>query len=184
MQQLFQSAKINNSFNVLNESPRSICLNWLAVLVLSVTLLIMNVQFAHAQSDTNFYYVRGGDTLTTIAFRHSISVQELMEANNLHSDLIHVGVRLTIPTAALQRSAPQQQAPLRQNSVPQVQTAPTVSNQATSSAMPVPQATVPQSETQPTALPVSNCSKDVYIAQRGDTLYSIAIRSNSNITPL
>ena len=44
------------------------------------------------------YKVKKGDTLGRIALRLNTSIRELKRANNLSSDLIQVGQRLTIPT--------------------------------------------------------------------------------------
>ncbi|MFL2833727.1 MAG: LysM peptidoglycan-binding domain-containing protein [Coraliomargaritaceae bacterium] len=44
------------------------------------------------------YKVKKGDTLGKIALRLNTSTSELKRANNLSSDLIHVGQKLTIPT--------------------------------------------------------------------------------------
>ena len=44
------------------------------------------------------YKVKKGDTLGKIALRLNTSTKELKRANNLSSDLIHVGQKLTIPT--------------------------------------------------------------------------------------
>jgi len=43
------------------------------------------------------YVVKSGDTLTTIASRHGTSVRALRAANNLTTDKIKVGQKLTIP---------------------------------------------------------------------------------------
>ena len=44
------------------------------------------------------YKVKKGDTLGTIALRVNTSTSELKRANNLSSDLIQIGQKLTIPT--------------------------------------------------------------------------------------
>lgn len=43
------------------------------------------------------YFVQRGDTLSSIAERHDISVDELRRHNGMHSDLIRAGQGLTIP---------------------------------------------------------------------------------------
>lgn len=46
------------------------------------------------------YKVKSGDTLTTIAKHHGVSVRALRSANNLTTDKIKVGDKLKIPAAA------------------------------------------------------------------------------------
>lgn len=45
----------------------------------------------------NYYYVTKDDTLFSIADRYQITVNELIEANNLTSDKLLIGQRLLIP---------------------------------------------------------------------------------------
>ncbi|TVP77516.1 MAG: LysM peptidoglycan-binding domain-containing protein [Puniceicoccaceae bacterium] len=55
------------------------------------------------------YTVQAGDTLGHIALRHGVSTPDLRRANNLNSDLIRVGQKLTIPdvgTAATGNTPP------------------------------------------------------------------------------
>jgi len=44
-----------------------------------------------------YYTVRQGDTLSTIAARRNLPVEEIMNANNLHSDFIKAGQELVLP---------------------------------------------------------------------------------------
>jgi len=48
-------------------------------------------------SDEMEYFVQRGDTLSSIAARHDISVAELRQHNGMRSDLIRIGQGLTIP---------------------------------------------------------------------------------------
>lgn len=60
-----------------------------------------------ALAGTNLYTVRKNDTLSHIALRFDISVQELKQANGLKNDLIKVGQRLRIPgQSTLAKEAP------------------------------------------------------------------------------
>lgn len=43
-----------------------------------------------------FYIVKSGDNLTTIARAHSMSLSELRALNDLQSDLLRIGQRLTV----------------------------------------------------------------------------------------
>ena len=45
---------------------------------------------------TTYYTVRSGDTLTRIAREHDMTVDQLRELNNLQSDMLRVGQRLTV----------------------------------------------------------------------------------------
>jgi LysM repeat protein len=44
------------------------------------------------------YTVKSGDTLTKVATAHKTTVKALRAANNLKTDAIKVGQKLTIPT--------------------------------------------------------------------------------------
>ncbi|SFA70738.1 peptidoglycan endopeptidase LytF [Bacillus sp. cl95] len=48
----------------------------------------------------NTYTVQGGDSLSVIAKKYGISIEQIKEANNLVSDVIRVGQTLTIPKGA------------------------------------------------------------------------------------
>jgi LysM repeat protein len=49
-------------------------------------------------SPTPFKYrVQAGDTLGAIAIKYGTSVQAIMDANNLSSNLLHIGDELIIP---------------------------------------------------------------------------------------
>lgn len=56
-------------------------------------------QQVFAQTTATSYTVKNGDTLGHIALRHGVTQSALKQANNLTSDLIKVGQKLTIPTA-------------------------------------------------------------------------------------
>lgn len=45
---------------------------------------------------TTYYTVRSGDTLTKIAREHDMTVNQLRDLNNLQSDMISIGQRLTV----------------------------------------------------------------------------------------
>ncbi|HHX64633.1 MAG TPA: LysM peptidoglycan-binding domain-containing protein [Chloroflexi bacterium] len=53
---------------------------------------------ASASGESVSHTVRWGETLTSIAWRYGVTVQEIVDANNLHSpNLIYAGQRLIIP---------------------------------------------------------------------------------------
>jgi len=51
-----------------------------------------------------YYTVRQGDTLSTIAARRNLPVEEIMNANNLNSDFIKAGQELVLPIADFKES--------------------------------------------------------------------------------
>jgi LysM repeat protein len=52
------------------------------------------------------YTVKSGDTLTKIARRHGITINQLSEANNLRTSRVNVGQKLKIPTVSNAAAAP------------------------------------------------------------------------------
>lgn len=74
--------------------------------------LIINNNAAPAASSTTvtpapaapaadaIYIVQAGDTLWTIAARYGVTVEQLMQANQLSSEALYIGNRLIIPNAA------------------------------------------------------------------------------------
>ena len=68
-----------------------------SALVLVLALLCTGLAASPAGADAT-YVVVSGDTLSGIAEDHGISLQELLDANNLDvNDIIYVGQQLTIP---------------------------------------------------------------------------------------
>ena len=53
--------------------------------------------FPHAVSGSISYVVKRGDTLSGIAKRHDTSVSKIKRLNNLKTDLIKIGQKLTLP---------------------------------------------------------------------------------------
>ncbi|PUU86636.1 MAG: peptidase M23 [Halanaerobium sp.] len=51
-----------------------------------------------------YYTVRRGDTLSTIAARRNLPVEEIMDANNLNSDFIKEGQELVLPIVDFEKS--------------------------------------------------------------------------------
>jgi len=62
------------------------------------------VRDRNGERGTTYYTVRSGDTLTRIATEHNMTVAQLQDLNNLQSDIISVGQRLTVRETA--QSAP------------------------------------------------------------------------------
>ncbi len=69
------------------------------ILIIFISLFVLSFLVA-GQSFAADYLVQRGDTLWAIANKYGITVQELMRANGLNSDLILVGQTLTVPEGA------------------------------------------------------------------------------------
>lgn len=69
---------------------------FLATLLAGASLSPMD---SWANADLPAYHVRKGDTLSSIARRYGVSVQELKDKNRLKSDLIKVGQALSLPSS-------------------------------------------------------------------------------------
>lgn len=54
------------------------------------------VRNRESDSGTTYYTVRSGDTLTRIARNHDMTVDQLRDLNNLQSDVLSIGQRLTV----------------------------------------------------------------------------------------
>ena len=68
-----------------------------SALILVLALLCAVLSASPASADAT-YVVVSGDTLSGIAEDHNISLQELLDANNLGiNDIIYIGQELTIP---------------------------------------------------------------------------------------
>ena len=72
---------------------------------------------ADAVPDTKIYTVKAGDTLSTIASRHGVSVVRLKRANRLSGDSLRIGDRLEIPTQVTVSEAPKRVAKSRTHRV-------------------------------------------------------------------
>lgn len=76
------------------------------LLVLVVLALCVPLSVLHAQESGTVYFVRAGDTLTSIANRFGVSVEALAAANKLsNADAIYIGERLVIPIRSGAQSA-------------------------------------------------------------------------------
>ncbi len=87
---------MNNRRDFLRSAVLALC--GLVVLPSGAALLA-------SPASNSFYVVRSGDTLTTIAARHGVSLNELRLHNRLSSDRIVPGQRLSIPGSASRRPA-------------------------------------------------------------------------------
>lgn len=54
--------------------------------------------------DGLYYSVRGGDTIEGVAKRYDVSVEDILDINDLESSVLAVGAKLFIPGAALDKS--------------------------------------------------------------------------------
>lgn len=122
------------------------------------------------------YVVKSGDSLSVIAHRHGTTVKALKETNNLKSDTIYVGQKLTLPTGSREKtvnpstavsSAPQ--APVVEDVAP---FAPTIMMPDLSSALP------------PERPPVGTGSRTTHTVKVGDTILTVASEYNVSISKL
>jgi len=97
------------------------------------------------------YIVQQNDTLFSISVRFGVSIEEIMKANNMTSDLLSIGQELLIPVP------PPTEVPT-----------PLLELEPTSAPQPV---IVPQTRPQPT-LEAGN----IYVVQAGDNLFRIALK--------
>jgi LysM repeat protein len=123
------------------------------------------------------YTVRSGDTLIAIAQKFDVTVDQIRDANNLSSDLIHVGDKLLIP----QPTPTPKPGAIAQNPTSPPTDASTATptgfafNTPTLIALPQIQTTAQATTPTPTAGVV------VYYVQPGDTLGSIAKAFSSTV---
>lgn len=81
-------------------SRRSIMTAILVVAMLAASMLSTAGVVADSGVEPLYHRVRWGETLSSIAWRYGVTVQEIVEANNLRSaNLIYAGQRLLIPRA-------------------------------------------------------------------------------------
>ncbi|PKD43663.1 LysM peptidoglycan-binding domain-containing protein [Rhodohalobacter barkolensis] len=56
------------------------------------------IRESEGDAPNTYYIVRSGDSLFRIANQHGLSVDELKQLNNLETDMLRVGQRLTVPS--------------------------------------------------------------------------------------
>lgn len=90
--------KIANEYNTTAETLKQI--NNLKTNVLTINQqLFIPKNTTTDNKNGNIYTVKKGDTLSTIADKYNISVQDLKKANNLSTDFLSIGQVLTIPSS-------------------------------------------------------------------------------------
>ncbi|MCB1386134.1 MAG: peptidoglycan DD-metalloendopeptidase family protein [Nitratireductor sp.] len=90
-------------------------------------------QASRLGADSGRYVVKAGDSLSSIAGRHAVSVKSLMDINRLTSASIHIGQQLTIPGGGA--AAPVRAAEIKSAEMqgPKAYTKPTVDDTVTGS---------------------------------------------------
>ena len=178
--------KIANQFDV--DVNDIIELNQLPSTVLSIgqQLLIPTEQSSVPPSNSNFTYtVQAGDSLWKIANQYGITVDELIDANNLDSTVLQIGDILTIPNRT---EEPDNQLPPTNNSIEYVVKSGdslysiakkygiTANELQQYNNLPSTLLSVGQVLKIPT-----NESTRTYYVKRGDSLYSIAREFNTTV---
>lgn len=134
------------------------------------------------------YVVQPGDNLTVIARRHNTTVSALRQVNNLTSDTIRVGQRLTLPQgsaapATPAAAGPESATPATPRAVPTPRPVATPATPATATPAPAaPEAPAPPADDRAFTI----------VVEEGDTLESIsasyvvsveALRRENNLAP-
>ncbi|MCC5843470.1 MAG: LysM peptidoglycan-binding domain-containing protein [Verrucomicrobia bacterium] len=151
---------------------------------------------SEAVAGTNTYVVQSGDNLSVIARRHNTTVRDLKSVNNLSSDTIRVGQRLTLPAGASGGTARPASTPSTPDRTPAERPAPRATptpapSDRTSSAPREPAATPTPEEPAEEAPPADDRAFEIQV-EEGDTLESIsqsywipveALRRENNLGP-
>lgn len=113
------------------------------------------------------YTVKSGDVLITIANKYDVTVDQIRDANNLSSDIIHVGDKLLIPQPT---PTPKPGAIAQITNAPPTATAtPTITVLNTPTMIPISNQTTAQATT-----PTPTAGVVVYYVQSGDNLGTIS----------
>jgi len=152
---------------------------------------------SEAVAGTNTYVVQSGDNLSVIARRHNTTVRDLKSVNNLSTDTIRVGQRLTLPADASGGTARPAAAPSTPDRTPAEQTtprttpAPAPTERAPSPPRETAAATPAPEEPAEEAPPADDRAFEIQV-EEGDTLESIsqsywipveALRRENNLGP-
>ena len=130
----------------------------------------------------NYYTVKSGDSLWSIAKKYNVSVSDLKEANGLTSSMLTIGDVLKIPV--IENEEPKQNVYVVKSGDSLYKIAQnydtTVSeiiqlNNLTSTALSVGQIL---------EIPVTTSSSNTYIVKKGDSLYKIAQNYNTTVSEL
>ena len=65
--------------------------------IVVVMMFLMTSMLVYSQSKT--YKVKQGETLESVAYKHGIPVETLLQANPQALDNFHIGMKLLIPAA-------------------------------------------------------------------------------------
>jgi len=147
-------------------------------LIIGQQLLIPAITIDDSQYDT--YIVKSGDTLYQIASRYGISVNELMDINNLSSNVLSIGQKILVPKNIVQQPTGNEIVYTVQSgdSLYQIASRYGISvnelknyNNLTSNLLSIGQ-----------QLKIPTASDGVtYVVKSGDNLYSIASRYNTTV---
>ena len=148
---------------------------------LTSTNLVVDQQLkinANTNFDDNSYIVTKGDTLYAIASKYGISVQDILDANNLTTSALSIGQKLIIPDT---------NSNYELYTVISGDTLYNIANKFDVSVNEIKQINNLKNDFlsigQKLKIPINNDYK-VYIVQKGDSLYSISRKYNTTVTAI
>ena len=119
------------------------------------------------------YTVKSGDVLINIANKYDVTVDQIRDANNLTSDIIHIGDKLLIPQPT---PTPKPGAVAQISTTPTETATPTITVLSTPTMIPISNQTTAQATT-----PTPTAGVVVYYVQSGDNLGSISKAFGTNV---
>ncbi|MDE6284236.1 MAG: LysM peptidoglycan-binding domain-containing protein [Bacilli bacterium] len=140
-----------------------------------------------APSGSNYYTVKSGDTLWSIARKYNVSVDELKQANNLSGNLLNVGQNLIIPS--LQDEKTDTYVVQKGDNLYAIarKLGTTVDNLKSINNLTTDALSIGQILKVPTATSTekpNQSQEGTYTVQKGDSLYSIAQKYNTTVNEI
>ena len=154
--------------------------NWKKYAEAVIQAIVKYIKYPLEESD--YYIVKKGDTLWSIAKKNNLSVDELKKYNNLSSNLLYVGQQLSL------KSNPKKDDSSNKYLVKAGDNLYAISKMYNISVDKLKQANGLTNDTlsigQVLIIPMEDNAYDVYVVKKGDTLYSIARMYNTTVTDI